>query len=252
MRLANKTAVITGSANGIGKGIALKFAAEGAKVVAGDLSFMAAEDVSEKIKDLKGEAIPVKADVTKPEEVEQMFQQAEEAFGGVDILVANAGVRNDNPIHALTEDQWDEVIQVQIKGCFNSIKEAQKYMVRQSSGKIIIIASPVPSGLGEPGQVNYAAANAALTGMTTPLAMELGKYNINVNCIAPDFIETQMMRDHVRKHDMYLDDYKKAVMAHIPLRRLGKVEDVCGAAVFLASEDSSFITGQVIRVKGGP
>jgi len=100
--------------------------------------------------------------------------------------------------------------------------------------------------------VNYAAANAALTGMTTPLAMELGKYNINVNCIAPDFIETQMMRDHVRKHDMYLDDYKKAVMAHIPLRRLGKVEDVCGAAVFLASEDSSFITGQVIRVKGGP
>jgi len=252
VRLANKTALITGAANGLGEGIALKFAQEGANLVVNDLSFLAAEDIAEKIKGIKKKAVPIQADVTKADEVARMFEEAVSAFGRVDILVNNAGVRRDSDIHAMTEDQWDQVVETQMKGCFNCVQQAQKYMTRESYGKIIIIASPVPSGLGEPGQVNYSAANAALAGMTVPLAMELGKYNINVNCIAPDFIVTQMTRDHVRNHDMFLDDYKKAVLAHIPLRRMGKVEDVAGVAAFLASEESSFVSGQVIGVKGGP
>jgi 3-oxoacyl-[acyl-carrier protein] reductase len=245
VRLSEKVAVVTGSASGIGRGIALKFAEHGAKVVANDLSFMAAESVSEKINDSGGEAIPVQADVSSREDIEKMFDEVMNTFGRVDILVSNAGVRKDSLIHNLTESQWDEVINVQLKGCFNCVKQAQQYMVRQSYGKIVIIASPIPPGLGGPGQSNYSAANAGLIGLTTSLAIELGGYNINVNCIAPDFIETKMTRESIRSEGMYLDDFKKAALALIPLRRLGTVEDVSNAAVFLASDESSYISGQV-------
>ncbi len=252
VRLSDKVAIVTGSASGIGRGIALKFAEQGAKVVTNDLSFMAAESVSEKIKDSGGESIPVQADVSSIEEIGKMFDEVMAAFGKVDILVSNAGVRKDSPIHNLTEAQWDEVINVQLKGCFNCVKQAQKYMVRQRYGKIVIIASPIPPGLGRPGHSNYSAANAGLIGLTTSLAIELGGYNINVNCIAPDFIETQMTRENIRSEGMFLDDFKKAALALIPLRRLGTVEDVSNAAVFLASDESSYISGQMIKVKGGP
>ena len=131
MRLSEKTAIVTGAASGIGRGIALKFAEEGANVVANDLSLMAAESVSEKIKDMGRESIPVQADVTNMEEMEGMFDEAVSTFGKLDILVSNAGIRKDSPIHTLTEAQWDEVIDVQLKGCFNCVKPAQKYMVRQ-------------------------------------------------------------------------------------------------------------------------
>jgi len=252
VRLYEKVAVVTGSANGIGRGIALKFAEEGAKVVVNDLSFMAAESVSDKIKDMGKEAIPVQADVSSMEEMAGMFDTAIAEFGRVDILVSNAGVRKDSPVHTLTEAQWDDVINVQLKGCFNCVKLAQKYMVDRNYGKIIIIASPIPPGVGISGNMNYSAANAGLIGLTTSLAVELGSYNINVNCIAPDFIETQMTREHIRKEGMFLDDFKKAAPARIPLRRLGKIEDVSSVAAFLASDESSYVTGQVINVRGGP
>ena len=252
MRLSEKVAIITGAASGIGRRTAIHFAEEGANVVANDLSLMAAESVSEKIKDMGREAIPAEGDVTSKEDMTRIFDEAVTAFGKVDILVSNAGIRKDSPIHVLTENRWDEVIDVQLKGCFNCVKLAQKYMVEQRYGKIIIMASPIPPGLVKPGHVNYSAANAGLIGLTTSLAIELGAYNINVNCIAPDFIETQMTRESIRGDGMFLDDFKKIALARIPLRRLGTAEDVSNVAVFLASDESSYVSGQVIEVKGGP
>ncbi|MBW2092353.1 MAG: SDR family oxidoreductase [Deltaproteobacteria bacterium] len=252
MRLAGKVALVTGAAGGIGRGIALKFAAEGADVVVNDLSLMAAESVSDKIKEMRRKALPVQADVSKAQETERMFDEAVAAFGKVDILVCAAGVRKDAPIYAMTETDWDQVMDVHLKGCFNAVKQAQKHMVGKKYGKIIIVASPVPSGLGRSNEINYSTANAGLVGLTVSLAIELGKYNINVNCIAPDFIETQMIRENARRDGMYMEDFKKAALARIPLRRLGAVEDVSNVALFYASDESGYVTGQVIKVSGGP
>jgi 3-oxoacyl-[acyl-carrier protein] reductase len=252
MRLEGKVAVITGAAGDIGRGIALRFAGEGADIVANDLSLMAAESVTEKIKEMGRRAIPFPGDVTDSGTMEALFGKAVASFGKVDILVSNAGLRQDAFIHDLDESQWDEVIGVSLKGCFNCIKSAQKHMVVKQYGKVVIIASPVPPGLGKPGNVNYSAANAGLMGITQSLAIELGAYNINVNCIAPDFIQTRMTRESLKQEGMFLDDFKKAALAHIPLRRLGTVEDVSGVALFLASDESGYVSGQVIKVKGGP
>lgn len=252
MRLAGKVAVITGAAGDIGRGIALRFAEEGADVVANDLSLMAAESVTEKIKEMGKRAVPFPGDVTDSGTMEALFGKAVASFGKVDILVSNAGVRQDALIHSLTESQWDAVVSVSLKGCFNCIKAAQKYMVEKQYGKIVIMASPVPPGLGKPGNVNYSAANAGLMGLTQSLAVELGAYNINVNCIAPDFIQTRMTRESLKQEGMFLDDFKKAALAHIPLRRLGTVEDVSDVALFLASDESGYVSGQVIKVRGGP
>lgn len=252
MKFTDKIAVVTGAANGIGKAIALKLAEEGASVVVNDNSFLAAEDLSDRIEDKGGKAIPVKADVSRADEVDRMFNETVAKFNKVDILISNAGIKRDAPIHTMTEDQWDEVINVQLKGCFNCVKSAQTHMVSRQYGKIVIIASPIPPGFGRSGQMNYSAANAGLIGLTTSLAIELGPYNVNVNCIAPDFIETQMTRDSVRQEGMFMDDFKKAALVNIPLRRLGKVDDVSHVAAFLTSDESSYVTGQVIKVCGGP
>lgn len=251
-RLEGKVAVITGAAGDIGRGIALRFAGEGAAVVANDLGLMAAESVTEKIKAGSGRAIPFPGDVTDSETMEALFSKAVASFGKVDILVSNAGVRQDALIDSLKESQWDEVIAVALKGCFNCVKAAQKHMTEKRYGKIIIIGSPVPPGLGKPGSINYSAANAGLMGLTQSLAIELGAYNINVNCIAPDFIQTRMTRESLKQEGMFLDDFKKAALSHIPLRRLGTVEDVSGVALFLASDESGYVSGQVIKVRGGP
>ncbi len=252
MRLTGKVAVVTGAAGGIGKAISLKFAEEGANVAVSDKSLMAAESVSEKIEDMGGKAIAVSADVCDAEAVEKLFADTASAFGTVDVLISNAGLRRDAPFHTLTTDQWDSVVNVQMKGCFNCTKAAQRYMVQQQAGKIVIVGATVPAGLGGPGQANYSAANAGLVGLATALAIELGPYNVNVNCIAPDFIETQMMRETIKQQGMYVDDFKKAVMAHIPLRRLGTPEDIADVALFLASDESAYVTGQMIAVHGGP
>ncbi len=252
MRLKDKVAIVTGAASGIGKGIALRFAEEGAHVVVNDRNLMAAESVSEKIESMGGKALPFEADVSKFDEVERLFAQAKDVFGKVHILVSNAGLRNDAPIHTMTAEQWDDGLRVQLKGCFNCAKVAQQYMVPQLDGKIVIVASPIPAGMGLPGQANYAAANGGLIGLTTSLATELGAYNINVNTIAPDFIDTPMTMESARNDDLYMDDFKKAALAFIPLRRLGTPDEVARVAVFLASSESSFVCGQVIGVKGGP
>ena len=252
MELENRVAVVTGAGRGIGKAIASRLAEEGASVVVNDIDFAFADNVVERLRKSGRVALAVKADVTNWSEVAQMFEQAEQRFGRVDILVNNAGMRRDIPFHKLTEKEWDAAVAVQLKGCFNCTQAAQKYMVRQSYGKIINLAAPVPASLGETGQTGYAAANAAIIGFTQALSVELGRYNINVNCVAPDFIDTEMTRNTARGEGLYLDDFRKFALAQIPLRRLGTPEDVASAVLFLASDEASFITGQVIYVKGGP
>lgn len=252
MKLEKKVAVVTGAGRGIGKAIATRLAEEGARVVVNDVDLAFAENVAEKLKMTGRETLAIKADVSNWQEVEPMFEQVERRFGGVDILVNNAGIRRDTQFHKISEKEWDSVIAVQLKGSFNCARAAQKYMVRQNYGKIINLSSPVPASLGNQGQTSYASASAAIEGFTKALALELGRYNINVNCVAPDFIDTEMTRNTARREGMYLDDFKRFALAQIPLRRLGKAEDVANVVFFLACDESSFISGQVICVRGGP
>lgn len=252
MKLEKKVAVVTGAGRGIGKAIATKLAEEGARVVVSDVDLAFAESLAEKLKVMGREALAIKADVSNGKEVESMFEQAGRRFGGVDILVNNAGIRRDAPVHKISEKDWDSAIAVQLKGSFNCARAAQKYMVRQNYGKIVNLSSPVPASLGSRGQTSYASASAAIEGFTKALALELGRYNINVNCVAPDFIDTEMTRNTARKEGMYLDDFKRFALAQIPLRRLGTPEDVANVVLFLVCDESSFISGQVICVRGGP
>lgn len=252
MKLEKKVAVVTGAGRGIGKAIATKLAEEGARVVISDVDLAFAESLAEKLKVMGREALAIKADVSNGQEVESMFEQAGRRFGGVDILVNNAGIRRDAPFHKISEKDWDSAIAVQLKGSFNCARAAQKYMVRQNYGKIVNLSSPVPASLGNRGQTSYASASAAIEGFTKALALELGRYNINVNCVAPDFIDTEMTRNTARKEGMYLDDFKRFALAQIPLRRLGTPEDVANVVLFLVCDESSFISGQVICVRGGP
>ena len=252
MRLKDKVSIVTGAGRGIGKAIALRFSEEGARVVVNDIDLSYAENVAAKLEDKGREALAVKADVSNQKEVEQMFEQAAQQFGRVDILVNNAGVRRDIPFHKMSEEEWESVIAAQLKGSFNCARVAQKYMARQSYGKIINLSSPIPSAVGTEYQTSYSTANAGVEGFTRALALELGRYNINVNCIAPEFIDTEMTRDAARRTGMYLADFKKFALAQIPLRRIGTPEDVASIALFLASDESSFISGQTIYVRGGP
>jgi len=252
MKLEKKVTVTTGAGRGIGRAIAIRLAEEGARVVINDVDLASAENVAEKLKVMGQEALAIRADVSNGQEVEQMFAQVERNFGTVDILINNAGVRKDAPFHKISEKDWDAVIATQLKGSFNCAQAAQKYMVRQNYGKIVNLSSPVPASLGSREQASYASASTAIEGFTRALALELGGYNINVNCVAPDFIDTEMIRDSVRMEGMYLDDFRRLARAQIPLRRMGTPEDVANVVLFLVSDDSSFISGQIIYVRGGP
>ncbi|MFH1485456.1 MAG: 3-oxoacyl-ACP reductase FabG [Chloroflexota bacterium] len=252
MKLENKVAVVTGASRGIGKAIALRLAAEGASIVVNDIDLALAESVAEKLRTMGRQTLAVKADVSDWQEVRQMFELVERRLERVDILVNNAGIRVDVPFHTMTEGEWDSIISTQLKGSFNCSRAAQRYMVRQSYGKIVNLSSPIPAGLRNTGQTAYASASAAIEGFTKAMALELGRYNISVNCVAPDFIDTEMTRSAARREGMYLSDFRKFALAQIPLRRIGTSEDVANVVLFLCSDESSFVSGQVIYVKGGP
>jgi len=253
MKLQDKVAMVIGCGGAIGRATALRFAEEGAKVVATDPSLATAEAVTEKLEQIRGrrQARAYQLDVRNRDQIEGALAKTIDWFGHIDILVNTAGLRRDEAFHAMTEEDWDTVIEVHLKGTFNCSQLVQRYMIERNYGKIINFSSPFPTSLRRTEIANYAAATAGIEGFTKALASELGKYNINVNCIAPDFVDSAMIRDAARRVGMYLDDFTKAALPQIPLRRLGKPEEVAGVALFLASDDAGFVSGQTIRVTGG-
>ncbi|WP_343346401.1 3-oxoacyl-[acyl-carrier-protein] reductase [Terrisporobacter petrolearius] len=242
--LQEKCAVITGASRGIGRKIAIKYAKEGANIV---LNYRNSEtealQLKEELDKLGSNTLIVKANVSNFEEAEKLIKEAKEVFGRVDILVNNAGITKDNLIMRMKEEDFDSVIDVNLKGAFNCLKAVTPIMIRQKSGKIINMSSVV-GVIGNAGQVNYCASKAGLIGMTKSLAREIGGKNINVNAIAPGFIDTDMTK-------VLSEDQKKNIMSQVPLKRLGQAEDIANLALFLASNQSDYITGQVIHVDGG-
>lgn len=242
--LKNKCAVITGATRGIGRAIAKKYASLGANIVINYRnSDSEAKILEEELKRLGVEVLVIKADISNFNEAQNLINSAKERFGAVDILVNNAGITKDGLVMRMKEEDFDSVIQVNLKGVFNCLRSVSPIMIRQKSGKIINMSSVVGI-VGNAGQINYCAAKAGVIGMTKSLAKELGGRGINVNAIAPGFIKTDMT-------DKLSDKNKEVIMENIPLKRIGVVEDIAEVAAFLASEAASYITGQVISVDGG-
>lgn len=242
--LAGKAALVTGASRGIGRAIALSLAEAGADVAVNYAgSEAAAAEVVSLIEAMGRKAIKIKADVSSSQEVDDMFKLVLETFGKLDILVNNAGITRDNLIMRMKEDEFDQVIATNLKGVFNCVKAATRPMMKQRSGRIINISSVVGT-LGNPGQVNYVAAKAGVIGMTKAAAKELSSRGITVNAVAPGFIETDMT-------DKLSEDTRAQLLQQIPLARLGQPEDIAKAVRFMASDDSSYMTGQTIHVDGG-
>lgn len=242
--LKDKIALITGASRGIGKAIALTFASYGATVIVNyNGSKAKAEEVVEEITQNGGKAIAYQADIADFDASLQMMTQIQAQFGRIDILINNAGITQDNLIMKMKEEEFDQVIDTNLKGTFNCMKHASKIMLKQRAGRIVNMTSIV--GLtGNAGQVNYAASKAGIVGMTKSLAKELGSRGITVNAIAPGFIETEMT-------DVLDETIKKAMLSQIPMKKMGSVTDVAEAAAFLASDKAAYITGQTIQVNGG-
>ena len=243
MNLNEKVAIVTGSTKGIGKEIALAFARQGAKVVVSGRSAERATQVCEEIKAAEGSAVAVVGDVAQMDDAQALIDKTVETYGRVDVLVNNAGITRDNLLMRMKESDWDEVININLKGTFNCIKSITRQLMKQRSGRIINITSVVGQ-MGNAGQANYSASKAGIIGLTKSVAKELASRNITCNAIAPGFIETDMTG--------VLDEKtREALLGQIPLGRLGQVDDVAKAAIFLASDDAAYITGQTINVDGG-
>lgn len=243
MRLEDRVALVTGGGRGIGKAIALALAKEGADIVACDINLENLKEVAAEVEKMGRKILILKADVSKVSEVEEMVKKALDKFTKIDILVNNAGITRDNLIVRMSEEEWDQVLDINLKGAFNCLKAVARPMMKQRSGRIINIASVVGM-MGNPGQANYAASKAGIIGLTKSAAKELASRGINVNAIAPGFIKTAMT-------EALDDEIKERLTSQIPLKRLGEVKDVANLVVFLASNDASYITGEVIKVDGG-
>jgi len=242
--LYGKIALVTGGGRGIGKAIALALAEEGAVVIVNyNGSKAAAAAVVDEITAAQGSAEAIKCDVSRYDDTKDMIDGIIKKHGAIDILVNNAGITKDNLMMRLSEDDFQEVIDVNLKGTFNCIKHVSRQMLKQKSGRIINLSSVVGRS-GNAGQINYAASKAGIIGMTKSAAKELGSRGITVNAIAPGFIQTEMT-------DALNESVKKQYIDNIPLRKLGEVKDVADLTVYLASEKGKYITGQTISVDGG-
>jgi 3-oxoacyl-[acyl-carrier protein] reductase len=244
VELQGKTALVTGASRGIGKAVALALAAAGADVIVNYAgSRDAAEAVAEQIRGLGRRAETFQANVSDAAQAEALVKFAFDTFGKLDILVNNAGITRDNLLIRMKEEEWDEVIAVNLKGVYNCLKAAARPMMKQRSGTIINISSVV-GVIGNVGQVNYSAAKAGVIGMTKSAARELAPRGITVNCVAPGYIATDMT-------NKLGEDIKETLLGHIPLARMGTPEEVAGVVRFLASDAASYMTGQTIHVDGG-
>lgn len=244
MRLKDKVAIITGGAQGIGRAIANTYAREGAKIVVIDMNQDSVNTAAAEIKNqFKVDTLGITGNVTVLTEIEAGFKQVVDTFGRIDVLVNNAGITKDNLLLRMSDAEWDAVLAVNLKGPFNCTKAVFSAMRKAGGGRIINIASIVGL-MGNAGQANYSSSKGGLIALTKTCAREFAKKNILVNAIAPGFIRTAMT-------DKLSDDVKKTLAAQIPLERLGEAQDVANAALFLASDESSYITGHVISVNGG-
>jgi 3-oxoacyl-[acyl-carrier protein] reductase len=249
-KLDGRVAVVTGAGRGIGAAEAIKMAEEGASVAVLDLSAEAGQDTVATIKKAGGEAVAIACDVSSAKQVGVAFEEVAHRFGRIDILVNNAGLLRDNLLFKMSEDDWDKVLDVHLKGSFLCSQAVQQYMVEQEHGRIIMTSSIV--ALGNKGQVNYSAAKAGLQAMARTLALELGRFNVTVNAVAPGWIETEMTKEAAERVGITMEDMKERFAKNIPLRRFGKPEDVANVVAFLASDEASYISGETIYVAGGP
>lgn len=244
MPLKDKIALVTGGSRGIGRAIALELGSRGANVVVNYAgNEQKAEEVVQELHQLGVKAFKIKANVADENEVKEMVKQVVKEFGRLDILVNNAGITKDNLLMRMKVEEFDDVINTNLKGAFLCTKAVTRQMMKQKSGRIINIASVVGVS-GNPGQANYVAAKAGVIGLTKTTAKELASRNILVNAIAPGFIQTDMT-------DVLTDEQKDAILSNIPLEKLGEPEDVAKTVCFLASDDAKYITGQTIHVDGG-
>ncbi len=242
-KLKGKVALVTGAAQGIGKSIAFALAKEGADIVVSDINFDLASQTAKELESLGVKTMPLKTNVSDFADVEQGVSQIVAKMGKIDILVNNAGITKDTLLMRMKKEDWDAVISVNLTGVFNCTKIVSTLMMKQRSGKIVSIASIVGE-MGNFGQANYAASKAGVIGFTKTVARELASRGVCANAVAPGFIQTAMT-------DKLSDDVKNAMMAQIPMQKLGSPDDVANAVLFLASPESDYITGQVINVNGG-
>ena len=244
MDFIEKTAIVTGGSRGIGRAIALRLAKLGANIVVNYTSKPEeAEKVVAEIKEMGRKAIAIKADVSKGEDVQGLIDEVERHFSTIDILINNAGITRDGLLMRMKDEDWDQVIAINLKGTYNCTKAVTRKMMKQKSGKIVNVASIV-GVMGNIGQSNYAASKAGIIGFTKSIAKELATRGINVNAVAPGFIQTDMT-------EVLSEDVKEALMTHIPMKQLGTPEDVANVVAFLCSENARYITGQVLNVDGG-
>ena len=248
--MTEKTAIVTGAARGIGAATAIKLASDGMAVAVLDLNEADCAATVKEIENAGGRTLAVGADVSKTDQVRAAVDRVATELGEPTVLVNNAGIIRDNLLFKMTDEDWDAVINVHLRGAFLMTRAVQKYMTEHRWGRIVSLSSS--SALGNRGQVNYSAAKAGLQGFTKTLAMELGKFGVTANSVAPGFIVTEMTAATAARVGMSFEDFQKAAAGQIPVGRVGQPADVANVISFLVSDGAGFVSGQVIYVAGGP
>lgn len=248
-RFREQAVIVTGGGRGIGRATALRFASEGASVVVADVNAVGAEEVAHRVRTSGAPAMAVRCDVQDASSVKALVEAALSRFGRINILVCNAGVTRDKRFSEMTVDDWDEVMRVNSRGAFLCAKAVALHMMSRRSGKIVFVSSA--SARGKRDQANYATAKAGLHGLTRTLALELGPFQINVNCVAPGHVDTAMSRAVAERLNVPIEEFLREAAERIPLGRVGQPEDIAAVIAFLCSADASYLSGEVIYVNGG-